>query len=257
MERRRLDVNKKPEKFLEWLLHATIPLLLAAVVKLAYDVYFGAHSNDVNELAAQQIMFRNLLFGMNILVLLAIGAGVYMLVKRSEPTPHHEYYTYDNELERDMMHKRVIKIIKEAKESIIAVNAWREEGPPEQSQTQYRKQYFEALLQASQRVPYTRLVQVDSGRKIATEFDKFYVDHFNRMLDEPAVPNRPRPQLFSVQPVVPATFVIVDDRYLLWQLNEVGPIRREDKHKRFWMRAVVIIDGGEFVKQFKKPSSRS
>ena len=33
--------------------------------------------------------------------------------------------------------------------------------------------------------------------------------------------------------------------YHFWpQLNEVGE-RRDDGHKRFWMRAVVIIDGGE------------
>jgi hypothetical protein len=80
-------MNKNPEKFLEWLLHATIPLLLVAVVKLAYEVYFGAHPSDERELSAQQIMFQNLLFGMNILILLAIGAGVFMLVKRSDPTP--------------------------------------------------------------------------------------------------------------------------------------------------------------------------
>lgn len=245
-------MNKNPEKFLEWLLHATIPLLLVAVVKLVYEVYFGAHPSDERELSAQQIMFQNLLFGMNILILLAIGAGVFMLVKRSDPTPRYEYYTYDNELERDMMHKRVIQIIKEAKKSIIAVNAWREEGPPDQSQTQYRQKYFEALIEASDRVPYKRLVQVDKNRKIATEFDKYYVDHFKRMLEARTQNPSRQISLDAIEPVVPATFVIVDDRFLLWQLNEVGPIRREDRHKRFWMRAVVIVDGGEFVKQFNK-----
>jgi hypothetical protein len=151
-----------------------------------------------------------------------------------------------------MMHKRVIQIIKEAKESIIAVNAWREEGPPDQSQTQYRQKYFEALIEASDRVPYKRLVQVDKNRKIATEFDKYYVDHFKRMLEARTQNPSRQISLDAIEPVVPATFVIVDDRFLLWQLNEVGPIRREDRHKRFWMRAVVIVDGGEFVKQFKK-----
>lgn len=246
-------MNKIPEKFSGWLLHATIPLVLAAIAKLAYDAFFAAHSTDPNALATHQLIVQNVFLGVLILLLLGIGAGVYALVRRSDPAPRYEYYTYDNELERDMMHKRVIAIIKEARESILAINAWREEGPPNQSQTQYREKYFDELIQASHRVPYKRLVQVDSGRKIATEFDKYYVDHFNRMIEEGRQdPSRPEISLFAIEPVVPATFVIVDDRYLLWQLNEVGPTRREDKHKRFWMRAVVIVDGGEFVKQFKK-----
>jgi hypothetical protein len=246
-------MNKMSERFSGWLFHATIPLLIAAVAKLMYDAYFAAHSSDPHAEAAHQAIVQNAFLGALVLILLAIGTGVYALVKRSDPAPRYEYYTYDNELERDMMHKRVIKIIADARESIVAVNAWREEGPPDQRQTQYREKYFDELIRASQRVPYTRLVQVDSGRKIATEFDKYYVDHFKRMLDEGLQnPARPEISLFAIEPVVPATFVIVDDRHLVWQLNEVGPTRREDKHKRFWMRAVVIIDGGEFVKQFKK-----
>lgn len=246
-------MNKMPEKFSGWLLHATIPLVIAAIAKLTYDAFFATHSNDPNALATHQIIVQNVFLGVLILLLLGIGAGVYALVRRSDPAPRYEYYTYDNELERDMMHKRVITIIKDARESILAINAWREEGPPNQSQTQYREKYFDELIRASHRVPYKRLVQVDSGRKIASEFDKYYVDHFNRMIEESRQnPSGPEISLFAIEPVVPATFVIVDDRFLLWQLNEVGPTRREDKHKRFWMRAVVIVDGGEFVKQFKK-----
>ena len=259
------DGNKEPKNILNRLPLAVASMFVGVIVPYLID-YFVFKRNDVNvpetqevrQIIAQQYIIQNVFLGILILVLLGIGACVYVLVKRSNPSPHYKYYTYENPSERDMMHKRVIDIIEGATRSIVAVNAWREEEPPKQSHTQfglptYREQYFQALIEASHNVPYTRLVQVDRGRKIATEFDDCYIDHFNRMLQEKRTRGGRAPQisLFSIEPVVPTTFVIVDDQYLLWQLNEVGPTRREDRHKRFWMRAVVIVDGGEFVKHFK------
>lgn len=233
--------ERKPEKFLRLLFVGFGGLAFATVVGYLFDGYFAGESRALTGfLALLILLFMLILF------------GIYVLLTRTDPSPRFEYYTYDDDDERDKMHKRVTDIIRKAKKSIKVINAWREEEPPG-SQFPYREDYFNALIKrADEGIPYIRLVQGD--RPIAEEFDHTYKLHFRQMLELRAKTREPRPKitLFSIPPIVPATFVIVDNEYLLWQLNEVAPKRNDRGRKQFWMRAVVIVNGGEFVDKFKE-----
>jgi hypothetical protein len=233
-------------------------MLAGVILTYLFDYFVFKQNNanvpktqEVQQVIAQEYIVQNVFLGILILVLLGINACVYILVRRNDPAPSYNIFEYEDETERDMMHKRVTAIIKGARDSIIAVNAWREEDPPDTSKIQYREGYFEELIKATQQASYIRYVQVDEGKSISAQFDNRYVEHFKMMLRA----SRTSPKevsLYRIEPVVPTTFVIVDNKYLLWQLNEVNPYPDSKGHKRFSMRAVVIVDGGDFVKHFKR-----
>ena len=250
--------DKESRNFLDRALPAIGSILVGVILTYLFD-YFVFKRNianvpetqEVQQVIAQQYIVQNVFLGILILVLLGISACVYILVRRNDPAPSFNIFEYEDEIERDMMHKRVAAIIKGARDSIIAVNAWREEDPPDTSKIKYREGYFEELIKATQQASYIRYVQIDKGKGISTQFDNRYVEHFKMMLHaKKASPKEI--SLYRIEPVVPTTFVIVDNKYLLWQLNEVNPYPDSKGHKRFSMRAVVIVDGGDFVKHFKK-----
>jgi hypothetical protein len=156
-------------------------------------------------------------------------------------------------------------IIENATHSIFALNSWREEQSIGE-QPEFRAAYFRALMDAYQGrddFEYQRLVQLNPVEHdyqvpllIKKTFDESYIKHFREMLQ--AKSKRPGPHKINVTivpPRFPSTFVIIDGKHLLWQLNEVDETKPigVDSKKRFKMRGVVYVydPHGDFIKNFQ------
>lgn len=170
--------------------------------------------------------------------------------------PRFTYYSFDRPKEQELAFSAASDIVLKAENSICALNAWREESSEAPSQA--RENYFSAVMQRSQSVTYRRIVQIDPHTRLVNEFDRCYVEHFKAMATKAKTRQRGEPDI-SIQildPLFPSTFVIVDDRYLLWQLNEVSKVTTNTApsvhRKHFTMRGLVVVDdrGGDFVGHF-------
>lgn len=186
-----------------------------------------------------------------------------------------KYYPIDNERERAKLFKRCEEIISSAQTSIFALNSYAEECPHPDARVEDRRRYFRAFESRARPtnnprpVNYKRIVQVnqaylaETGKSIGDLFHETYRDHFEVMLNQRKVCDKQRldkrVDLDWIPALFPSTFVIVDEKFLLWQLNEIDPDNADKPIKqRLRMRGVIIAkdrDGdfiGEFMKTFER-----
>jgi hypothetical protein len=167
-----------------------------------------------------------------------------------------KYFPVDATGSRQCLFEECQKIISKAHTSILALNSYAEEKAAGQD-LEARKAYFSALMQASHRLEYTRVVQMATNvggaaspsGKLVNFFDELYLKHFEEMITERQVrtarPNSHKIVLTIAEPRFPSTFLIIDEEYLIWELMEIevdSSVPMGSKKERFRMRAILIIN---------------
>jgi hypothetical protein len=158
------------------------------------------------------------------------------------------------------------KIIAGARREILILN-WSAEEAFEEDVRRSRDNYYEHLVECSSRLKYSRVIQAknywrDIGAKsIAETFEESYLNHFSAMLmaqEKQRLHGSYSTELFVVPPSIPSTFLIADDNYLIWQLNEVrNPSSTGVPHWQIRGAIVVHDPGGEIIKQFRATFDRA
>ncbi|MBI3795964.1 MAG: hypothetical protein HY268_03215 [Deltaproteobacteria bacterium] len=175
------------------------------------------------------------------------------------------YLPMESDHDSKKIFEECTKVIKSAKWEIHILNSYSEERPYGEKDAEQRRIYFQTLEEMSRKVEYIRILQVDKTQTIRDIFDQSYLDHFRAIIDQKQK-DRNNQQLSKaleleiVEPVFPSTFLIIDNEYLIWQLNEVAPTSNEktkessasSKKEHLRMRAVVIVHDPErqFLRHF-------
>lgn len=118
----------------------------------------------------------------------------------------------------------LLQLVARAKEEILVVN-WPAREPPQSAELKAaRLSYFDALLErAESGIPYTRILQLplQPATKLSDAYDRMYLAHFREMLAK-ADAGDARIELRSMPAAFPGTFLIVDGRYLSWEVCELA-----------------------------------
>lgn len=239
--------------FSNWL----IPLVVVAIVFLVGIVIWMTQ----DALTLQEETRDLLQEGIN-----AIRANLDILVT---------YISADDDTGPEKIFDESVRLISGAKKSILALNSFAEEqfdSSEGEERKAHREAYFDALLEASKRVAYTRLFQIDDDKHVTNLFDPTYIRHFRRMVEERDRRNQRRAssppiELRRARPTYPSTFLIIDDQYLIWQQTEVDPnaqpLDPSVAKKVFRMRGVIVIEDPKhyvinaFCEAFKRANGRS
>jgi hypothetical protein len=153
------------------------------------------------------------------------------------------------------------KIITKAKREIFAVNSFTKEEL--HADMQLCRGYFKALMDKSRQVKYVRILQIDEGKSISELFDPTYIKHFKDMIKQLYTPEREETiEISRVNPRYPSTFLIVDDEWLILQLNEVSHKTSQDSNapetdvpqRLYHMRGILIVHDPNhfFIEDFRK-----
>lgn len=159
-----------------------------------------------------------------------------------------------------------LDVVATAKKEILALNWIDQESADTPDEKEARDAYFKKLLEKAQQVPYSRVLQTyrfddPNGPGIREMFDIGYVQHFSAMLaqrqqdiDEKGTSGI---KIAIAPPSVPSTFIIIDDKHIVWQLVE-RDTRENSPPERWRPRAVIVINDplGEIVPRFKDTFAR-
>jgi len=179
--------------------------------------------------------------------------------------PRFSYYSVHGKLGRAVLYEEAQKIVKAAEREILLLN-WSAEETSEKHVKESRDKYFSLLEDKSERLIYSRVIQSRSywsggeSKSIGESYEESYVAHFRAMLDRQKAQrgrDRHKTELLVVPPTIPSTFLIADDNYLVWQLNEV---RNPQPGVTHWQirGAIVIYDpGGEIIREFRATFERA
>jgi hypothetical protein len=154
------------------------------------------------------------------------------------------------------------KKIREAKNTIYVVNYFTGKNEEELSDEdidepakEARNKYYGDLIQKSvEGVNYQRIIQLHDPKTPAYEVVKSqsYHLHFRDMLSTKKIK---KPANVLVRPVQrPSTFILVDDKYLLWQINELIEIPGGTKPITR-MHGMFVFTAGkddELIKSFQR-----
>lgn len=215
------------------------------------------------------------LIGLGFLLLIVLFVFIVGLTKSVSEllvAPKITYYDIYGDHGRDLVFEEADKIIQNAKEKILALN-WYTEERPEPGKPGARVKYFSDLLKKSEQVSYQRVIQSDSYWRsegvpnegvsnIADIFDQSYVDHFKEMLDvREKLMGKGRAdaiELLVVPPSVPSTFIIVDGRFLIWQLIEIQDPKPGNEAPVWQIRGAIVVHDprGKFIENFEETFHR-
>jgi hypothetical protein len=156
---------------------------------------------------------------------------------------------------RDSLFEEITRIVSGAQRDILALNWYGEERDQD---LPARDRYFSVLIEKASSLEYKRLIQsasydrANGAPPISQEFEESYVNHFKAMIAtqrEQKKAGKFRIELMVVPPYVPSTFLIVDGKYLVWQLNELA---HHDSREQWKIRGAIIVhdQGGRFIEHF-------
>lgn len=181
-----------------------------------------------------------------------------MLLDASETAV--EFIPVSHKNNTNVIFHETAELIKQAETSIYVLNSFAEEKPGAgEAGADPRPEYFQELERAMSRVnEYVRIIQADESEDIKKRYHKHYLDHFRNVIslhqrmhrghhDKKIVARR-------VARTYPTTFVIVDDKTVAWQLNEIEPAEKEDPRptsERIRIRGLVILKGKANSKEVK------
>jgi ABC-type multidrug transport system fused ATPase/permease subunit len=137
-------------------------------------------------------------------------------------------YLDESRFSRKYLYQQATDTVKKATKSISVVNSFIAESGTESDDAETKKMretYYRALLECAKtgKVKYKRIVQLGDNDSVGNLMsdDTAYAKHFCEILDA----KKQNPQLdvglISVPARRPITFVLVDDDYLIWQINQV------------------------------------
>jgi hypothetical protein len=202
---------------------------------------------------------------LTVLVLLVLRLSAAMTELRAV-APRLTYYDVYGKHGRKLVFEEAQKIVRGAEKAILALNWSAEEHAEPGQEANARDDYFEELLAKCEHVSYRRVLQADAywqrtnAPTIGDTFDRGYVEHFRAMLDAKQrhiQEGQSEIDLVVVPPSVPSTFIIVDDKFLVWQLIE----RRDEDgmpSSQWRVRGAVVVHDpqGDFISHFKKTFER-
>jgi hypothetical protein len=233
-------------------------LVLVLVVASSYVIEQMLHSSP-NLLAIALV--STLAIG-----LLSLTIVLEIERKLRTTTSSFQYHCIDSTDSRDNLLKECTKIISQAKEEIVALNDWASDWAEEETtrRSTTRRKYFAQLMKASERVAYKRIIQKDKEKQIAELYDKEHISHFREMIKARDCRSNKEPsiELEMAIPRYPSTFMIVDNKYLIWQVNEIDtPIEHTKKKFRMYGLIVIHDTSGVFISHFRsmidKPGDRA
>ncbi len=161
-----------------------------------------------------------------------VGVKITYVERGTEESKHMDVY------------KKVNDIINSAAECILVVNSYLVEGDLQKSEeTDARDDYYKILIDKSRKgIDYRRILQVkpdDSTLKDLID-DKDHLRHYWEMSEEIKKGNR-HITLKRADARRLTTFVIVDKKHLIWQINEVKFEKKEEKFKEVLLLHGVFI----------------
>jgi hypothetical protein len=206
----------------------------------------------------------------------AVGIAMLMQLNAKIDKVHEKvdikfaYFPMEEGYKSDSLFRESERVIRLAKTEILALNSYAEESPPHPHTMleEQRVRYFRALeeMSAEPNMRYVRIIQIENDQRIPQRFHQSYINHFQNMIEQRERSNKHRKvtsriELKRIEPKFPATFVIIDKIYLLWQLNEIDSQidirdssrgKRTPKSERIRMRGVVIVydPRGQFIPDF-------
>ncbi len=136
---------------------------------------------------------------------------------------------------------RAREIVNMAEESILVLNSptyESEEDDDTGEAAKERAQYYESILNrvrtGSGKIRYERLLQIHNEQDLKSiAIRKEYNKHLNRMLDEQHKSPNLHIHLLKVQARRLATFVLIDNKYLIWESNEFVDAQKIRMHGVF------------------------
>lgn len=173
-----------------------------------------------------------------------LRARVGVKTRYIEVNPHSNDQT--------LVYSAAREIVERAKKNIFAVVSYRIEGTQNihESANKDRAGYFDALIERTKHgVKYVRIIQVHAGESLKYELGgetSDSVTHYRRMISESVEHHNTNIGLFEVARQRPLTFVLVDNTYLIWQVNELLPSGQMRMH------GILIIEDldGTLVNSF-------
>ena len=160
--------------------------------------------------------------------------------------------------DRANLFKRAKGIIQTAQESILVVTSFMKEGDiaKDQEAILERDEYYDALIdkviESKGKITYQRILQIKEGQEVRELVEsKEYQRHLHRMLDEkeghPGLPIG----LLKVPAKRVTTFVLIDGKYLIWQINELIDTDTMRMHGIFIIEDPQKEITGPFMKFFE------
>lgn len=150
-----------------------------------------------------------------------------------------------------ILFRELRKVVEQAEKTIIMVNTFLPERnfpeADEESMKQRRLYYDSIIKRIEEGVRYERLIQVESEevlQHILTDYE--YLRHFHKVLDLKEA-KRSRAGLIKAPPVRPLTFALIDDRWLVLQMNERYESGRIHMHGMF-----IIEDPQQTISRYFK-----
>jgi hypothetical protein len=208
------------------------------------------------------------LFGIGFMVFRLFGSMDRLFSTMEDLTsiaPRLTYYSVQGKLGQAVLYEEAKKIIANAKREILLLN-WSAEETFEEGVRTSRDEYFDDLVVASEHVTYSRVLQSRSywrnagAKSIGDTFEESYVRHFRKILAAQVTQrshDRRETEIVVVPPSIPSTFLIADDNYLIWQLNEVREPKQEGMQWQIRGAIVIHDPGGEIIKQFRATFKRA
>jgi len=146
----------------------------------------------------------------------------------------------------DRLYAETAKIVAKAKEGIFAVNSFLLEEFDDNEHS--RRMYFDTLIEKSHQVNYVRILQIDKDESVPEMFNPDYINHFKEMIARIDATDRTI-ELLRVAPKYPTTFLIIDDEWLVLQLNEVSDLQspapdprgKSARQRLYKLRGILIV----------------
>ncbi len=155
--------------------------------------------------------------------------------------------------------REATKVIKRSKRRILVLNSFipeieAPEGTDEETKLARRERnnYYDALLESAIKrgVVYERILQIEEGMTVEDLVSNTsYTDHFHKIFDTLDNITGLPIGLLKARAQRLTTFVLIDDVYLLWQINELVSV----SPRQMQMHGIFVIEDhrGEIIPAFE------
>jgi len=239
-----------------------LSIVIAAIAIAVASVFLKDAAKAYPE--ATLVVVAYLLLTLLLVSVVSLARGVSDLEAVTTRVTYHD--VHGKEHGRKIVFEIARGIVHKAEREILALNWVDEESVVSDEERKARDAYFTELLEKAKHLPYRRVLQAEpptaghEAKTIADVFDEGYVEHFDHMLElkkEQLAVGRSNVDVIVAPASVPSTFLIVDDRYLVWQLIEKHE-PSDAPHERWRVRGAIVIHDrlGEIIPNFKDTFDR-
>jgi hypothetical protein len=219
-----------------------------SIVRASYAVILFLLGVSAEQLIGSIVPFNLIMLVIVAIVAVMIGNVADSLDEiRKNTAIKVEYLEYKNASDRAAVFIRARYIVENAHQKIIVLNSYDPEKPEalrtDPQPVEERANYYKSLLARVEEdgdVIYERYLQLKDGQSPAEiARSGIYEKHFSEILEyRRSGRNRRNVGFYAVPAKLQSTFVLVDNRYLIWQINELVSANPEQVQ----MRAVFIFE---------------